>query len=126
MKSKRTNKRVSVELEFAGDGTVAKIGNLAFSGGVPAPKLGRSARFAVFRERLGRDGLWCPRDGEPTVKGGFQVSVTATSRGFRELGRYFLALAEIDSSLDPDYHEHLEMLSEDGRTRFHVIFRKKR
>jgi hypothetical protein len=97
MKSKRSKKRVAIELAFLGDGTVAQIGQMAFSGGVPAPRLGRSARFAMFRERLGRDGLWTPRDGEPTVKGGFQISVTATSRGFRELGRYFLALAEIDS-----------------------------
>ena len=125
MKSKRSKKRVSVELEFFGDGTVAQIGKLAFSGGVPSPHIGRSARFAVFRERLGRDGLWNPRDGEPTVKGGFQISVTATSRGFRELGRYFLSLAEIDSSLDDNYHEHVETLSADGRTRFHFILRKK-
>lgn len=126
MKSKRSKKRVSVELEFLGDGTVAQIGQMAFSGGVPAPRLGRSARFTVFRERLGRDGLWCPRDGEPTVAGGFQISVTATSHGFRELGRYLLALAEIDSSRDEDYHEHVETLSVDGRTRFHFIFRKRR
>ena len=126
MKSKRSKKRVSIELEFRGDGTVAKIGELAFSGGVPAPRLRRSARFAVVRERLGRDGLWNPRDGEPTVDGGFQISVTATSRGFRELGRYLLALSEIDSSRDEDYHEHVETLSADGRTRFHFILRKRR
>lgn len=125
MKSKRSKKRVTVELEFIGDGTVAQIGQMAFSGGVPAPRLGRSARFAVFRERLGRDGLWNPRDGEPTVEGGFQISVTATSRGFRELGRYLLALAEIDSSRDEDYHEHVETLSVDGRTRLHFILRKR-
>jgi hypothetical protein len=126
MKSKRSKKRVSVEIEFVGDGTVARIGKLAFSGGVPAPRLGRSVRFAVFRERLARDGLWIPRDGEPTVKGGFQISVTATSRGFRELARYLLALGEIDSSRDEDYHEHVEAVSVDGRTRFHFILRKGR
>src|SRR5688572_19591972 len=116
MKSKHSKKRVTVELEFVGDGTVARVGEGAFSGGVPEPQLGRSVKFAVMRERLGRNGLWNPRDGEPTVKGGFQISVTATSRGFRELGRYFLALAEIDSSLDEDYHEHVEFLSSDERT----------
>jgi hypothetical protein len=125
VKSKRSKKRVTVELEFLGDGSVAQVGDLAFSGGVPPPRLGRSARFAVFGEHLGRDGLWNPRDGEPTVAAGFQISVTATSRGFRELGRYLLAVAEIDSSLDEDYHEHVEALSVDGRTRFHFILRKK-
>ena len=98
---------------------------LAFSGGIPAPRLGRSVRFSVFKERLGRDGLWNPRDGEPTVKGGFQINVTATSRGFRELGRYLLALAEIDSSRDEDYHEHVEAVSVDGRTRFQFILTKR-
>ena len=126
MKRKRSKKRVAVDLEFNGDGTVAKIGQMAFYGGVPKPRLGRSVRFAVFREHLQRDGLWNPRDGEPSVKGGFQISVTATSRGFRELGRYLLALAEIDSSLDEDYHEHVEALSTDGRTRLHFILRKPR
>ena len=126
MKSKRSKKRVTVEIEFLGDGSIEQIGEMAFSGGVPAPRLGRSARFAVFKERLGREGLWNPRDGEPTVAGGFQISVTATSRGFRELGRYLLALAEIDSSRDEDYHEHVQALSGDGRTRFHFILRKRR
>jgi hypothetical protein len=50
MKSKRSKKRVMVELEFVGDGTIAQIGKMAFSGGVPAPRLGRSARFAVFNQ----------------------------------------------------------------------------
>jgi len=126
MKSKLSKKRVTVEIEFLGDGSVARIGEMAFSGGVPAPRLGRSARFAVFKERLGRDRLWNPRDGEPTVAGGFQISVTATSRGFRELGRYLLALAEIDSSRDEDYHEHVEAQSADARTRLHFILRKRR
>ena len=126
MKSKRSKKRVTVEVEFVGDGTVTQIGELAFSGGVPPPRLGRFVGFAVFKERLGRDGLWNPRHGEPTVAGGFQISVTATSRGFRELGRYLLALAEIDSSRDEDYHEHVEAQSADGRTRFHFILRKRR
>ena len=126
MKSKRSKKRVTVELEFLGDGTVAQIGEMAFSGGVSPPQLRRSTRFVVMRERLGRDGISNPRDGEPTVAGAFQISVTATSRGFRELGRYLLALAEIDSSRDDGYHEHLQAVSADGRTRLHFILRKKR
>jgi hypothetical protein len=83
MKTKRSKRRVSIELEFIGDGTVAKIGAMAFSGGVPAPRLGRSLRFTVDREYRGRDGLWNPRDGTASVSGSFQINVYATSRGYR-------------------------------------------
>ena len=125
MKSKRSKKRVRVELEFLGDGTVAQVGPLAFSGGVPALRPRHSLRFTVDREFRGRDGLWNPRDGTSSVSGGFQINVCGTSRGYRQLARYLLALAEIDSSRDEDYHEHVEALSSDGRTRLHFILRKR-
>lgn len=126
MKSKRSKKRITVELDFLGDGTVAQIAPMAFAGGVPEPQLGRSLRFTVDREYRGRDGLWNPRDGTPSLSGGFQVNVYGTSRGYRELARYLLALAEIDSARDQGYHEHVEALSSDGRTRLHFVLRKRR
>jgi len=126
MKSKHSKKKVTVELEFNGDGTVAKIGRMGFFGGVPAPRLGRSMHFIVHKEHQGRDGIWSPRVGVPTVSGGFQVNVYGTSRGYRALAKYFLSLAEIDSSRDEGYHEHIEALSSDGRTRFNFILRKRR
>ncbi|MCE9591776.1 MAG: hypothetical protein K8S99_14775 [Planctomycetes bacterium] len=123
---KHSKKRVSVEVEFVGDGSVARIGRGGFGGGVPVPRPGRSLRFTVDREHRGRNGVWNPKDHTPTVRGGFQVNVYGTSRGYRALAQYLLALAEIDSSQDKGYHEHVEALSSDGRTRFHFILRKKR
>jgi hypothetical protein len=125
MRPKRTKKQATIQIQFCGDGKVVRMGESGFSGGVPAPGLRRSVKFVVFREYPDRSGLWNPRDGKGTVKGGFQISVTSTSRGFRELGRFLLALAEIDSSRDDDYHEHVEALSSDGQTRLHFILRKR-
>ena len=126
MKNKRSKKKVAVEIEFIGDGTVQKIGKFGFSGGVPTPRLGRSLRFTVDAEQLGHDGIWNPRDGAPTVSGGFQINVFGTSRGYRTLAQYFLALAELDTSQDAGFHEHIETLSLDNRTRLHFILRKSR
>ena len=52
MKSKRSKKRVSIELEFAGDGTVAQVRDMGFSGGVPPPRLGNFA-MGIFSEGSG-------------------------------------------------------------------------
>jgi len=126
MKLKRSKRKVAVEIEFIGDGKVQKIGEFGFSGGVPAPRPGSSLRFTVEEEHLDQDGIWNPRDGAPTVSGGFQVNVSGTSRGYRALAQYFLALAELDTSQDADFHGNTEKLSLDGRTRFHFILRKSR
>jgi len=59
------------------------------------------------------------------VEGSFQLNLIGTARGLRELGRYFLALAELDSSADPDHHQHFDgVRSADGRTVVDVIVRK--
>jgi hypothetical protein len=124
VKTKKAKRKVAVEVTFLGDGSIKQVGDTAFSGGVPAPSLGNSLEFGIAKEFLGKDGLWNPRDGAATVKGGFQINVHGTSRGYRELGRYFLALAEIDSSVDEDYHEHVEILSRNKQARLHLIVRK--
>jgi len=128
MKTKlsRTKRKVSATVTFAGDGTIKKIGHLAFAGGVPAPKLTKNQlTFSVHREYLGRNGLWNPRDSEGPVKAGFQINFLGTSQGYRKLAGYFLSLAELDSRLDEDFHQHLEgIVSENGNTRLHLIFRK--
>ncbi len=83
--------------------------------------------FLVDREAPDEDGLWNPVPSEPTLTGGLQINIWADSEGYRELGRYCLALAELDSQEDPGFHEHHEGLtSVDGRTRLHVICRKAR
>ena len=119
-------RNVTVDVSFAGSGRVVSApGGFAFSGGVTPPELAGKVAFLVNRESIDDYGLWNPAPGEPTLASGLQVNIWADSDGYRELGRYFLALAELDSHEDPGFHEHHEGLtSADGRTRLHVICRK--
>ena len=121
----RSKKTIQVELTFHGDGTVTER-NGAFSGGVPAPSLDGDVSFSVHREVPDEDGIWNPVEGEDSVEGGFQVNITGNSEGYRELGRYLLALSELDTSADERFHEHHDdLVSSDGRTRLHLILRKR-
>ncbi len=104
-------KHVSVEIELG-------------KHGVSPPSL-EGVEFLVCREVLDADGVYNPIDGEGTYEGAFQVNVHAHAEGYRELGRYFLALAEYDVGGDPAFHEHHgPVMSADGRTRLHIILRK--
>jgi hypothetical protein len=121
---KATTRTVSVELSFIGTGQVIRRGG-CISGGVASPALAGKVAFLVHREVLEKDGLWNPVPGEDSFAGGLQVNIWADSEGYRELGRYFLSLAELDARQDPGFHEHHEGLqSADGRTRLHIICRK--
>ena len=119
-----TKKTISVELRFHGDGTIVKNGGSYF-GGVADPMLADSIRFSVQREALDEDGLLNPVPGEATVEGAFQVNIYGNREGYRELGRYLLALSELDTTDDPEFHAHFDTLkSLDDRTTLHIIFRK--
>ena len=120
-----TKRSVNVEIAFYGSGSVRKRRDGALVGGVPDPQLGSDLRFEVWREVPDEEGHWNPVIGESTVDGGFQISIEGTSTGYRELARYLLAIAELDTTADPDFHEHHEISSADGRTRLHVIVRKR-
>ncbi len=120
-----TKRSVSVEVAFYGSGAVRKRRDGAFVGGVPDPDVGANVQFEVWREVPDEEGLWNPVIGEGTVAGGFQISIEGTSSGYRELARYLLAIAELDTTADPDFHEHHEVTSSDGRTRLHIIVRKR-
>jgi hypothetical protein len=120
-----TKKRIEVELRFLGDGRVVKKSPGYFVGGVPDPKIGDNLTFTMHRERPDEDGMLNPVDGERTVEESFQINVVGNSRGYRELGKLLLALAELDTTQDPDFHQHHdEVVSADGRSHLHVIFRK--
>jgi hypothetical protein len=81
--------------------------------------------FLVHREVLDEDGIYNPVDGEGTCEGAFQINIHSDSEGYRELGKYFLWLAEYDVGGDPSFHQHYSgLISADGRTRLHVIVRK--
>jgi hypothetical protein len=119
-------RKVTIELTFLGDGRVIHGENGGgFSGDVVSPKVDGGAAFFVHREVLGEDGIWNPVLGEGSLEGGLQINIWADSDGYRELGRYLLALAELDASADPGFHEHHDgLISLDGRTRMHIICRK--
>lgn len=115
---------VQVQLAFTGDGTVVESPRGCFRGGVPEPLLDAAFGFSVVPEAIDEEGYWNPVPGAETYQGGLQVNVWGDSRALRELGRYMLALAELDASADPGFHQHHEVLSADGRTRLHLIVRK--
>jgi hypothetical protein len=121
---KKTSRMISVEVRFHGSGCVVRTGS-AFSGGVVAPDLENTAAFLVHREVQDDEGLWNPIPGEGSFPGGLQVNLWANSEGYQELGRYFLALAELDARDAPGHHEHHDgLISADGRTVLHIICRK--
>ncbi len=120
-----TSRLVRIEVHFDGDGRVRQVGEGAFSGGVFPPMLSGEVGYSLHRTAADEDGLLGPKPGEPSVEGTFQLNLAGTAHGFRELGRYFLALAELDSSADPNHHQHFDGLrSADGRTVVDVIVRK--
>ncbi len=116
---------VKLELRFEGDGTVRRTAPGAFSGGVVVPETGGQIGFTLHRELSDDEGVSGPVPGELGIRGTFQLNLFGTTKGFRELGRYFLGLAELDSAADPDYHEHFDgLLSLDSQTMVNVVVRK--
>ena len=121
-----TRKAIDVELKFYGNGRVVRRQPGHFVGGVPAPKIGANISFTVHRQVPDEDGILNSVAGEEAVQGSFQINVYGNSRGYRELGTYLLALAELDTTEDEGFHDHHdELRSSDGRTHLHVILRKK-
>ena len=120
-----TRKTVEVELRFEGTGSVQEKRPGVFAGTVQDPELGSAAVFHVWPELPDENGIANPPAGSATVDGSFQISLEGNSSVYRELGRYLLGIAELDTSVDPDFHEHHELTSTDGRTRLHLILRKR-
>lgn len=121
-----TRKTVEVELRFQGNGRVVQRQPGHFVGGVPDPRIGKDLTFTVHRQVSDEDGLFNPVAGEEAMQGSLQINVYGNSKGYRELGKYLLALAELDTTEDEGFHEHHdELISSDGRTHLHVILRKR-
>jgi hypothetical protein len=119
-------KTIEVELKFYDNGRVIRKQPGHFAGGVPDPKIGNNITFTVHRQIPDEDGLLNPIVGEDTIQGSLQINIYGNSKGYRELGKYLLALAELDTTEDEGFHEHHDKLtSSDGRTHMHVILRKK-
>ena len=118
-------RRVTVDLQFIGDGRVVNLPDGALFGGVSDPVLSREFGFQVHREVPDEEGVLNPVQGDAAYDGALQVNLWGTSDDYRELGRYLLALAALDTSADPNFHQHHDGLrSADGRTQLHLIVRR--
>jgi hypothetical protein len=121
---KITKRTIALELKFDGPGKVIQTRPNAFSGGVVAPALAGKLDFELCPEVVDEDGLLNPPDNASAFEGAFQINVAGTAAGYRELARYLLGLAELDTSVDAGFHEHHEALSGDGQVHLHLILRK--
>jgi hypothetical protein len=119
--SKRT---VEIELRFLAGDRVVEQPKGTFRGGVADPNVTTAFGFNVLRQELDAAGEINPSPGDPAYDGSLQINLWGDSASFREIGRYFLGLAELDTSADPDFHEHHELTSTDGRCQVHLIVRK--
>lgn len=81
--------------------------------------------FLVAREYPEEGGLWNPRDDEGGFEGGLQINLVGTRDHYLRMAELLRQFAELDTSGDSDFHEHVEgMMSADGKTRVHLILRK--
>jgi len=122
--NKITKRSVSIDVSFYGTGAIQR------RGGASSAACRTLRSVPIYSSSCGvkcrtRRGSGTPVIGEDTVDGGFQLSITGTSAGYREIARYLLAIAELDTSADPGFHDHHEVSSTDARTRLHIIVRKR-
>jgi len=67
--------------------------------------------FAIYQTFLDdEDDIWNLGDYAVPFEGGLQIIINGTNIGYKEFGKYFLALSELDISEDPDFHEYIENL----------------
>jgi hypothetical protein len=122
---KTTRRPITIDLTFIGSGRVVERPAGVFRGGVPEPALGSAFRFNVLPEIEYEDGSIGPTPDAVGHQGSLQINLAGTASDYRELGRHLLAIAELDSSADPGFHQHYDGLrSTDGRTQINLILRK--
>lgn len=122
-----TTKRIEIELAYSDADRIIQSPPGVFRGGVPDPCMGHSFGFHMLPVVEDREGGIGPDPHGSTFEGRLQINVWGTSADFRELGRYLLAIAELDTSADPGFHQHHDDLrSDDGRTQLDLIVRKLR
>ena len=122
----KTSKRnISINIDFIGDGRIVERSKGAFSGGVPDPIVTSHFGLNVLPEITDDDGVSGPLIGSGSYAGTLQINIWGTAADYRELGRHLLAIAELDTTVDPDFHQHYDGLrSDDGQTRINLILRK--
>jgi hypothetical protein len=117
---------VEVELRFLGQERIVEHPKGVFRGGVPDPDVTDRFGFNVLRQELDDEGVYTPSvTTDSTYEGSLQINLWGDSTSFRELGRYFLAIAELDTSADEGFHQHHDVVSSDGRSEINLIIRKR-
>jgi hypothetical protein len=122
-----STKRIEVDLTFLGPSpAVVERPKGTFRGGVPDPALTTAFGFNLVATHWDEESeALNPTPGAASVDGTFQLNLWGTTADFRELGRYLLAIAELDTTADPGFHQHHDALtSDDGRARIDLIVRK--
>ena len=114
----KTKKTVKIEVGFVGTGRVIERPKGTFRGSAVLPRAAAKAKFNLLRQddELTLNGS--------SLQGAFQINLWGSRDAYRALGTYLLAIAELDTTADPEYHEHVEASSFDGRTRLELILRK--
>ena len=123
-KTKITKKKVDIEISFIGNGTIVEKRKNVFSGGIVEPNIGDNLKCSIWAEAPDEEGVLNPNFEEGTYQGALQINIWGNSEGYRELAKYLLAIAELDTRTDPSFHEHHNIVSSDGRTQLHIIIRK--
>jgi len=123
-KQRITKKKVEIELSFVGNGSIVEKPKNVFFGGVLEPKIGNNLSYSVWLETPDEEGDLNPIFEQGTFQGAFQINIWGNSEGYRELAKYLLSIAELDTVTDPNFHEHHHVVSSDGRTQLHIILRK--
>jgi len=122
---KTTTRKLTIEIAFIGDGRIVEKPKGTFLGGVSEPPLSSKFGFNVLPEWEDSESGSGPISGASSYEGTMQVNLWGTAGDYRELARHLLAIAELDSSADPNFHQHYdELRSDDGHTRLHLILRK--
>ena len=119
-------KKIEVEIEFEGTDKLVKKPSGWYEGGIKEPDIEKQVDFTVFQTFFDKENdAWNPRDDAAPFEGGLQIIINGTKNGYKELGKYFLALSELDISEEPDFHEHVDnLVSYDGKTNIQLIFGK--
>ena len=122
---KTTKRTILVEIAFTGSGRIEERTKGTFLGGVPDAVLTPAFGMNVLQEFDDSDDAPGPILGAGSYRGALQINIWGTAADYRELGRHLLAIAELDSSVDPDFHQHYDTLrSDDGQTQVELILRK--
>jgi hypothetical protein len=115
-----TKKTITVDLAFHETGAVVEKAPGQFLGGVAEPDMIGFA-LDMWHEVADLDGGTSPSG---PVQGSFQVSLRGNAEAYRELARYLLGVAELNTDVDPGFHAHHEIATTDGLAKRHIIVRK--